>query len=83
MSDNNGLAPTAEKETTLDRLPTLLTVDELAVLLRMNRNTVYEAIERGEIPGAQRIGRTIRITRDVVVRWLREQGRGTPSRSQR
>ncbi len=60
---------------TLSRLPTFMTVDELAALLRMNRKSVYEAINAGQIPGAHRLGRTIRITRDTVVSWLRSEAR--------
>ena len=30
--------------------PQVLTVDEVAELLRLNRKTVYEAISKGEIP---------------------------------
>jgi excisionase family DNA binding protein len=51
-------------------LPDVLTVDELATLLRVNRKTAYEAVARGEIPGACRVGRTIRICRDTVLDWL-------------
>lgn len=53
-----------------DELPAVLTVDELASLLRLNRKTVYESIQKGEIPGARRLGRTIRISRDAVLVWL-------------
>lgn len=49
----------------------VLTVPEVAALLRVNRNTVYEAFQRGEIPGGRRIGRSIRFSRDTVLRWLR------------
>ena len=49
----------------------VLTVREVAALLRVNRNTVYEAFQRGEIPGGQRIGRSIRFSRDVLLLWLR------------
>ncbi len=59
---------------TLSRLPTFLTVDELAQILRVNRKTAYEAVAKGEVPGARRVGRSIRITRDTVVAWLRGQG---------
>jgi excisionase family DNA binding protein len=38
-------------------LPELLRVEELAELLRVDRKTVYEAIAKGEIPGARRLGR--------------------------
>lgn len=51
-------------------LDPVLTVDELARLLRVNRKTVYEAFQRGEIPGGRRIGRAIRFARAVVLAWL-------------
>jgi excisionase family DNA binding protein len=38
----------------------LLTVDEVAAALRMNRKTVYDAIARKEIP-VVRVGRLIRV----------------------
>jgi excisionase family DNA binding protein len=50
---------------------TILTVDELAALLRVERKTVYAAITRGDIPGVRRVGRSIRISRDAVLDWLR------------
>jgi excisionase family DNA binding protein len=58
--------------------PTVLSVDELATLLRVNRKTAYEAVARGLIPGVKRIGRAIRIDRVAVVNWL--QGRSGVSR---
>jgi len=42
-------------------------VDELATLLRVNRKTVYDALSRGEIPGARRVGGCYRIHRDAVL----------------
>ncbi len=51
-------------------LAPILTVDELAVLLRVNRKTLYDALSRGEIPGARRIGASYRILRDAVLEWL-------------
>ena len=57
----------------LASLPEVLRVTELAAFLRMNRKTVYAAIEAGEIPGARRVGRAIRVSRDAVVQWLRGQ----------
>ena len=50
--------------------PRVITVDELATLLRLERKTVYAAIQRGEIPGVQRISRSIRISRSTVEDWL-------------
>jgi excisionase family DNA binding protein len=62
--------------------PVTLTVDELAALLRCNRKTVYEAIQRGEIPGVRRIGNALRAHRPTVIAWLAEgQGRASRRRS--
>jgi excisionase family DNA binding protein len=61
-------------------LPQVLTADELASLLRINRKTVYAGFKAGEIPGGKRIGGTIRFSRDAVLRWLAE---GQVSRSSR
>lgn len=55
--------------------PPILTVDELAVLLRVNRKTAYDAIAEGRIPGARRVGRAIRVSRDAVLQWLHGQAR--------
>lgn len=43
-----------------------LSVDEAAALLRVNRNSLYQAVERREVPGVVRIGRTIRIRRSAL-----------------
>jgi len=65
-------------------LPAVLTADELAALLRVDRKTVYGLITRGDIPGVRRLGKTIRISRDAVLRWLSEgQGRVSRSRGSR
>ena len=50
-------------------LPEMLTVDEVAALLRVDRKTVYEAVKLGQIPGAFRIGRCIRFRRDALLEW--------------
>ena len=68
-----------EDPDTLNTLPTFLTVDELAKLLRVNRDTAYKAVADGQVPGVRHIGRTIRICRSTVVEWLR--GKGSVSRS--
>jgi len=56
-----------------------LSVEETADLLRINRNTLYDAIKRGEVPGVRRIGRVIRICRAAVLEWFRGNGPGTPA----
>lgn len=69
---------TARRAASLDA--PVMTVDELAALLRVNRKSIYDAIARGEIPGVRRIGRTFRASREAVLAWLRE---GRVSRSRR
>ncbi len=66
----------------LTEAPAILTVDELADLLRVNRKTLYDALSRGEIPGARRIGTTYRIYRDAVLTWL-TSGQDRAARSRR
>lgn len=48
----------------------VLTVEEVAALLRVNRKTVYDLFNKGELPGGRRVGRCIRFSRDAVVMWL-------------
>lgn len=55
-------------------LPEILTVDEAACYLRLDRKTLYEAIDRGDIPGVRRVGRCIRIHRDTFLAWVRGGG---------
>lgn len=52
--------------------PDVLTADEVASLLRVDRKSVYAAVARDEIPGVLRVGRLIRFSREVVLRWVRE-----------
>jgi excisionase family DNA binding protein len=54
--------------------PAVLSVDEAAALLRVNRKTLYEAVRRGQVPGARRIGRLLRLDRETLVAWMRCQG---------
>jgi len=61
------------------QLPPVLTVDEVADLMRVDRKTAYAAIAGGEVPGVRRVGRCIRISRDVLLQWLAE-GEKAPTR---
>jgi excisionase family DNA binding protein len=56
--------------------PPTITVDEAAEMLDVNRNTLYDAIDRGEIGGVRRIGRLIRIHRESFMEWLRKGEHG-------
>ena len=60
----------------------VMTADEVAALLRVNRKTVYTAFKLGEIPGGRRIGGTIRFHRAAVLQWL-AQGQACAPRSLR
>lgn len=59
----------------------VLTVGELATLLRVDRKSAYEAIRRGQIPGVVHLGRSIRVSRDAVLAWLHGQGSVSRSRT--
>jgi excisionase family DNA binding protein len=54
------------------RLPMLLSADEVAELLRTSRRAVYTMLERGQLPGAVRIGRRVLFRSDDLVGWLAE-----------
>jgi excisionase family DNA binding protein len=56
--------------------PQVMTADEVAQLLRVNRKTVYAAFKAGEIPGGRRIGGTIRFCRERVLQWLADGQEG-------
>ena len=49
----------------------ILTADKVAELLGVNRKTIYEAANRGDIPH-RRLGRRLIFERGVVLRWLRQ-----------
>ena len=43
----------------LSSMPDVLTVDEAAQILRIARNTAYQAVKRGELPSRRVCGRII------------------------
>jgi excisionase family DNA binding protein len=51
-------------------LPTFLTADETADLLRTTRKAVYAMVERGQLPGVTRIGRRLLVRREALLDWL-------------
>lgn len=61
--------------------PDVLTVEEVAALLRVDRKSIYAAVARGDVPGVLRLGRLIRFSRELVLRWVREGQ--IPSRTRR
>ena len=53
-----------------DLPPPLLTVQDLALLLATSNSGVYSRVARGQIPGALRIGRSLRFDPRVIAEWL-------------
>lgn len=51
-------------------LDPVLTVDEVASFLRMDRKSVYSAVAEGTLP-ARKVGRRVVILRDALLTWLR------------
>ena len=60
--------------------PLLLTVEEVAVILRTSRKAVYALIERGQLPGIRRIGRRVLIRRSDLYDWLDHNCTPSPRR---
>lgn len=58
----------------------LITVAELATLLRVDRKTAYAALRTGAIPGVHRFGRVYRIHLGSLLRWLAEADTGRSER---
>jgi excisionase family DNA binding protein len=54
---------------TVDLLPTFLTADELAAVLRCQPEKVYRLAARGELPSYKVEGRRL-FERGEVMRWL-------------
>ena len=49
----------------------VMTVEEAAEVLRISRNSAYEAVKRGEIP-SMRFGRLIRVPRAAIQKMVGE-----------
>jgi len=64
-------------------LPWLLTMDEVAALLRTTRKAVYAMPERGQLVGVTRVGRRLLTRRDDLLSWLDEKRAASPGGSGR
>ena len=51
-------------------LPVLLTIADVALLLRTTPKAVYAMVARHQLPGVTRIGRRVLMRRDVLLDWL-------------
>src|SRR5262249_19032172 len=63
--------PTPDGGSAPASLPPVLTIDEAAALLRVNRKTLYDLGAKGKLPGTRRVGRIIRIDRDELFAWMK------------
>ncbi len=64
-------------------LPHLLTLAEVADLLRTSQKATYAMIARGQLPGVIRIGRRVLIQRDALLDWLDERRAPSPEGDRR
>ena len=55
--------------TTFENLPLLLTVGEMAKVLRIGRNPAYQLVKDGDIQSI-RVGRSIRIPRKALIQFV-------------
>jgi excisionase family DNA binding protein len=62
----------------LPDLPWLLTVDDVAALLRTTPKGIYIMAARGLLPGITRIGRRVLFRRDDLLHWLRQKSAPSP-----
>jgi len=53
----------------------VLTVDDVAALTRVGRNTIYSLVARNQIPH-RRMGKQIRFSRAAVMSWLATSWQG-------
>jgi len=56
-----------------DKTPAVLTVEELSKVLRIGRRQAYELVHRPSFPSF-RVGRSIRVPKKGLERWLQESG---------
>jgi excisionase family DNA binding protein len=67
----------------IDAWPPLLTIAEVAALLRTSRKAVYAMAERAQLPGVTRVGRRLLVRRDDLLSWLDERRAASPGGTRR
>lgn len=54
----------------LNGSPALLTIEDVAALLRTTKKAIYTMKERGLLPGGVRVGRRLLVRRSALAQWL-------------
>ena len=52
-------------------VPVLWKAEDVAAFLGVSRDSVYQMVSRGQIPGVVHIGRRLRFDRQTVLDWIR------------
>lgn len=47
----------------------MLTLEELAIYLKLSKSTLYKLVQRGEVPGTK-IGKHWRFRRETIDQWI-------------
>ena len=68
-----------QRAASLEHLPDILYVPDLAALLRSSVKAVRQRAARGQVPPPMRLGKELAWTRDAVLGWLRDGGRSARS----
>jgi excisionase family DNA binding protein len=61
-----------------DLLDNVLTIEELAIYLKISKSTLYKLVREGKIP-SQKVGRHWRFRKKSIDRWLEENGPASES----
>ena len=59
--------------------PILYTIPEAAATLRLDVSYCYKLAQAGTLPGVVRFGRAVRIHRETLEQWARQQAGNVPT----
>ena len=65
-----------------ERLPTVMTLEEVSRYLRINKSTVYRMAREGTLP-AWKLGNVWRFKKDSIERWIANTQRAQQQRVRR
>lgn len=51
----------------------LLTIDDLSMILKIDKKGAYSRLEKGQLPKPLRIGKSLRWRAESVRKWIEEQ----------